>query len=120
IAEATLTRFRATEQLHAARLARHSVLAPITGVVSERAVEAGQWVEPGDAVLTLVDTDALLIDFQAPQQALARLDESSRLLIEGASGEDPHPAEIASWLPVTDARSRTFLLRARPPTGMRL
>lgn len=113
IAEAALARVRATEQLQAARLRRHAVHAPIGGVVSARAVETGQWVEPGTAVFTLVDTDDLLIDFQVPQEALARLDDTAQLLLQTPAG--PRQAGIASWLPVADDRARTFLLRARPP-----
>lgn len=115
IAEAALARYRAAEQLEAARLQRHRIVAPISGIVSERAVETGQWVEPGVPVFTLVNPDALLIDFQVPQQAMATLDDASELILEGPDGTSGKAAEIASWLPVTDPSARTFLLRAKPP-----
>ena len=116
IAEAALVRARAAERLQAARLRRHALHAPFDAVVSARAADAGQWVEPGDAVFTLVDTADLLVDFQVPQQAFALLGADTTLAIE-VPGAGRQSAAIETWLPVTDAQARTFLLRALPPDG---
>ncbi|KKN91658.1 hypothetical protein LCGC14_0215400 [marine sediment metagenome] len=117
-AEAALARATAVQQLQRARVDRHSIEAPIGGIVSARSVEVGQWVEPGVPVLTLVDTDALRLDFQVPQRALATLNAASTLSIDSLSDTISALADIAVWLPVTDDRSRTFLLRAKPPENL--
>tara|TARA_R110002049_G_scaffold72496_9_gene187688 strand:- start:649 stop:1725 length:1077 start_codon:yes stop_codon:yes gene_type:complete len=119
ISGSALARARAEEALQAARLRRHELHAPFDAIVAARRVDAGQWVQPGDAVFTLVDVDDLLLDFQVPQHALHLLGDSARLLVDRPDGE-PVPAEIATWLPVADARARTFLLRARPPEAGRM
>lgn len=119
IAEAALARVKASERLQQAMVRRHALYAPFDGIVSARSVDAGQWVEPGDAVFTLVDTEHLLLDFQVPQHALALLDPNARLTIQLPS-LGTRPAPISTWLPVTDPLARTFLLRAEAPEGARL
>lgn len=119
IAEAAAGRARAAERLQAARLSRHDLLAPFDAVVSARAADVGQWVEPGDPVFTLVDTTDLLFDFQVPQQAFHLLGPETTLSVE-VPGAGRRAATVEIWLPVTDAQARTFLLRAQPPQGARL
>ncbi|SDR69950.1 RND family efflux transporter, MFP subunit [Halopseudomonas xinjiangensis] len=120
IAEAMLQRTRASESLAAARVARHRITAPIDGVVSSRSIDVGQWVDPGTAVFSVVDTDELWLDFQAPQAAYPLLDESTSLRVQGYASQPAHEASIATWLPVTDSQARTFLLRARAPDTLSL
>lgn len=119
VAEAVLARTRATEQFQAARIARHTLSAPFAGVVAARHVDIGEWVAPGTAAFALIDTDALRIDFQVPQRAAVLLDKDSTLALESRDGTS-RTLEIATWLPVTDERARTFLLRAKPPAGSQL
>ncbi len=120
IAEAMLQRARASESLAAARVVRHRITAPIDGVVSSRSVDVGQWVDPGTAVFSLVDTDELWLDFQTPQAAYPLLDESAVLNVQGYVNESVHQAPIVTWLPVTDSQARTFLLRAQAPESLGL
>lgn len=119
IAEAAVGRARAAERLQAARLRRHVLEAPFDAIVSARAADVGQWVEPGDTAFTLVDTVDLLVDFQVPQQAYHLLGADTTLLV-GTRGAARHPAPVETWLPFTDAQARTFLLRARPPQHAQL
>ncbi|MDO9597482.1 MAG: efflux RND transporter periplasmic adaptor subunit [Azoarcus sp.] len=119
IAEAALGRTRAAERLQAARLRRHALHAPFDAIVSARAADVGQWLEPGDSVFTLVDTADLLLNFQVPQQAFRLLGPNAVLSVD-LPGTGKRPAAISTWLPVTDVQARTFLLRARPPADSKL
>lgn len=119
IAEAAVGRAHAAERLQAARLRRHALYAPFDGIISARLADAGQWVEPGDAAFTLVDTTNLLIDFQVPQQAFPLLGPETTLWVD-LPGVGKQPAAVETWLPIADVQARTFLLRARPPEGARL
>lgn len=119
IAEAALGRTRAAERLQAARLRRHALHAPFDAIVSARAADVGQWLEPGDAVFTLVDTADLLLDFQVPQQAFHLLGPKAALFVD-IPDAGKRPADITIWLPLTDVQARTFLLRARPPADAHL
>jgi membrane fusion protein, multidrug efflux system len=117
-AEASVARLQAAEAHRQVVLRRHRVEAPFDGVVSDRSSELGEWVTPGDALLMLVDTDHLRLDFQVPQEAYRRIGEGSELLIDGAGPEgDTMTAEIDALVPVGESQSRTFLLRAIAPDG---
>jgi RND family efflux transporter MFP subunit len=102
-------------------LDRHNVRAPFSGVISQRAVDLGEWVVPGDELMTLVDTTNLRLDFPVPQSYYDRLSDQSRLLVQpGVSDRPAVEAEIVARVPVTDAQARTFLLRAKGPDSLTL
>jgi len=110
---AALARLDAEQKRQAARLRRHEVVAPFAGVISRRLTEAGEWVEPGTAVLELIATEGLRIDFRVPQQYFPRIDADTRLdVILGAASERRLEARIGAIVPVNDPSARTFLLRA--------
>ncbi|UAW99951.1 efflux RND transporter periplasmic adaptor subunit [Halopseudomonas nanhaiensis] len=115
MAEAALKRAQASQSLAAARVARHEIVAPINGVVSDRSVDVGQWVDPGTAVFAVVDTENVWLDFQVPQAAFPLLDEQASLRVQGYPNRPRLDADIVTWLPVTNSQARTFLLRARAP-----
>lgn len=118
IAEATLKRAQASQSLAAARLARHEIAAPIDGVVSDRSVDVGQWVDPGTAVFAVIDTEHVWLDFQVPQAAFPLLDEQAVLRVQGYPGDPRLDADIVTWLPVSNSQARTFLLRAQAPDDL--
>jgi membrane fusion protein, multidrug efflux system len=120
VARASVARLQARLGRLQVDLNRHSVRAPFSGVVSQRSVDLGEWVVPGDELMMLVDTDNLRLDFAVPQSVYNRISDQSRLLIQSAGDQDPVEAEIAVWVPVTDARARTFLLRAEAPASKTL
>lgn len=116
--EAALARLEAARQQVEVRAGHHRVTAPFDGVVSQRSRELGEWVTPGDQLLTLVDTDNLRLDFQVPQTFFKRIDDNSRLLVQ--DGAELSQAAIDVLVPVNDPQSRTFLLRAKKPDTLKL
>ncbi|SNC60951.1 RND family efflux transporter, MFP subunit [Marinobacter sp. es.048] len=116
--EATLARLEAARQQVEVMAGRHRVTAPFDGVVSERFRDLGEWVTPGDRLLTLVDTENLRLDFQVPQAFFKRIDDNSRLLVQ--DGQALNRAAVDVLVPVNDPRSRTFLLRAIKPESVKL
>jgi RND family efflux transporter MFP subunit len=115
LAEATAVQVSAevAERELQEQLQRHRLLAPFDGVITERSTEAGEWVSRTDAVLQLVDLDAIRLDVQAPQERFAELRSDTRVFIE----PDMQPgsaiaARIQARVPVTSStRARTFLVR---------
>ena len=101
-----------------AALERHRVTSPFDGVISQRSRDIGEWVTPGDQLLTLVDTGNLRLDFRVPQDFYARVDDNTRLLVH--AGGDRVPANIDLLVPVNDPQARTFLLRGVKPEPVRL
>jgi RND family efflux transporter MFP subunit len=115
---AALARLEATRRQVAVNLERHRVTAPFDGVISQRSRDIGEWVTPGDQLLTLVDTGNLRLDFRVPQDFYARVDDNTRLLVH--AGGDRVPANIDLLVPVNDPQARTFLLRGVKPEPVRL
>jgi RND family efflux transporter MFP subunit len=54
-------------------LAERSLLAPFDGVAGLPEVETGAWVEEGEAIASLDDRSALLVEIDLPEAALGRL-----------------------------------------------
>lgn len=117
IAAAAAARLEAEARQQRALLRRHAVQAPFAGVISEKLVEVGEWVAPGDAVLALVDTDALRIDFPVPQEYAGRLDDQVNVLLGAGDGVR---AEVIASVPVNDPTARTFLMRTAVPQELAL
>lgn len=110
---AELARYRAQEARETARLKRHSLKAPFTGIISRKLVEQGEWIQPGEVVAELVTLDGLRIDFQVPQSVYPKLGKNSNLKIKlNAMPGAIYEGSIEAIIPVTDPVSRTFLVRA--------
>ncbi len=119
--EAALARLSAEERRRQVVLDRHRIEAPFDGVVSNRISDLGEWVTPGDELLTLVDTTNLRLDFRVPQNYYQRIgDDSELFLTMSGMGQQRVPASIESLVPVNDPQARTFLMRATGPEKLNL
>jgi membrane fusion protein, multidrug efflux system len=70
---ADLRNRRALAQAQAALLAKKTLVAPFAGRVGITTVNPGQYLNPGDKVVTLQAIDNLYVDFHVPQQEYPRL-----------------------------------------------
>ena len=114
IASAELQRTVAEQQLQQVRLAKHQLRAPFPGVISQKYVERGEWVQTGDPIVTLVANHDLRIDFQVPQTAYPKVSQSSEVRVRlDAMPENMLQGNILSIVPVSDTDARTFLLRVK-------
>lgn len=115
VARAELTAAEAEAARLIERIERHTIRAPFAGAVTARLVEAGEWVEPGTAVVQLVATDRLFVDVPVPEQYFPRVGPDTDAVLEiRALGREDVPAAIAAKVPMTDPVARTFLLRLEP------
>ena len=57
----------------AAIVKKKTIVAPFSGRLGISAVNPGQYLNPGDKVVTLQQLDPIYVDFYVPQQALVRL-----------------------------------------------
>jgi RND family efflux transporter MFP subunit len=115
---AMLKQKQAEEQRQRARVERHTLRAPFSGVISERQTEAGEWIEPGSPVLTLVAVDDLRIEFRVPQEFYSRINTQSALSVTlDALPGRVFDGTIEAVVPVSDASSRTFLIHVKVDAG---
>jgi RND family efflux transporter MFP subunit len=112
IDEAALEQLQAEQRRHAALLERHNLVAPFSGVVSDKLTEAGEWVQTGTPVFELIATDQLRMVFQVSQEYYPRIDEDNALQVElDAVPNQRFAGRISAVVPVSDRNARTFTLR---------
>jgi RND family efflux transporter MFP subunit len=114
----TLKQKNAEEHRQRARVERHTLRAPFSGVISERLTEAGEWIEPGRPVVTLVAIDDLRIEFRVPQEFFPRINSQSAISVTlDAMPDREFDGTIDAVVPVSDVSSRTFLIHVRIDAG---
>jgi len=112
--DADLQRAEAEAGYRKGLLDRHQVRAPFPGVVSAKQTELGEWVEPGQSVLTLVATQELRMDFPVAEDYLADVTLATPVTYTlGDNAADARPGVVTTVVPVTEPGARTFLLRVR-------
>ena len=115
---AMLKQKQAELQRQQARVERHTLRAPFSGLISERLTEAGEWIEPGKPVLTLVAIDNLRIEFRVPQEFYSGINPQSTLSVTlDALPELEFDGTIDAVVPVSDPSSRTFLIHVKVDSG---
>ena len=78
---ATIERARATEEEAALQLSYTRVVAPVSGQVTQRTVESGQYVSPGQLLMTLVPLDRVYITANFKETQLAPVRPGQRATI---------------------------------------
>jgi len=94
-------------------IAKKRIRAPFDGVVGIRRVDLGQFVDPGEPLVTLQDLAPLYADFTLPQEDLAQVTEgmSVALTVDTYPGET-FTGEITAIDPQVAEDTRNFSVRA--------
>ncbi len=102
-------RLKAAEAEARAELGRHRVRAPFNGVVADRTVDPGDWVDPGDEVIELVDDEGVEVLVAAPPDLAPYLQSGQKALFRynGLSVG----ATIVGVVRALDDASRTIRVR---------
>ena len=110
---ATLKSARAQVAEQKALVAKKLVRAPFAGRLGIRAVDLGQYVNPGTKLVTLQALDPVYVDFFAPQKSLGRvaLKQKAVLKTDAFPGQE-FPGEISSIDPKVDPATRNVQVRA--------
>lgn len=97
-----------------AQVARRTVRAPVSGVVTRLHKQRGEFVAPNNPeILTLVELDLVVATFTAPSQVAARLRNGQSIQVHFPATGRQTSAEIVHVSPVTDAESGTVRVKAR-------
>ena len=109
---AALRRAEAEAGYRAALLQRHRVTAPFDGVISAKMTEIGEWVTPGQAVLEVVATHALRLEFPIAEHQRNAVTIGAPLSYQLGDGTQSGTATVTTLVPVANPGARTFTLHA--------
>jgi membrane fusion protein (multidrug efflux system) len=111
-------RLRFEEAKHAKARASYAldktaIVAPFSGIVTERNVQLGETVTPGKHVSTVADFDPLVVRFHVPESEAGPVEIGQPVTIEiPSASSDLLDAEIALISPVIDQGTGTVKLTA--------
>lgn len=107
------------------RLSKTEIRAPFAGVAGLRKVSPGEYVNIGDALVDVVATDTLKLDFSLPEVYLGRFREGQKVAITIDARRDLQDSrpnvftegEVYAVAPQVDLSTRSVTLRARVPNA---
>jgi membrane fusion protein (multidrug efflux system) len=115
-ADADLKSKQAQVDRQAAVLNKKTIRAPFSGRIGINAVDPGQYLNPGDEIVTLQSVDTVYVDFLVPQQDLARVALDQQVNV--AADTYPHrqfEGRISAINPKVDPQSRNIKIEATVP-----
>ncbi len=97
-------------------VANTNLVAPFDAVLQEREVEIGDYVNSGDRVAQLVDTDPIIVVGEVGERQIHELDVGSSGLARLGTGQ-PLEGRIRYVAPVAEESTRTFRVELAVPNG---
>lgn len=94
-------------------LAKKRIYAPFSGKLGIRQVDLGEYVAPGDNIVTLLSLDRLYLDFTLPESNFNDLivDQPLRFQVRSYPQRD-FSARVETWNPQLDVNTRNVSIRA--------
>jgi len=94
-------------------LAKKQIYAPFTGKLGIRQVDLGEYIAPGDTIVTLLSLDRLYLDFTLPESNFIDLiiDQLIEFRVH-AYPDQAFSAKVETWNPQLDANTRNITIRA--------
>lgn len=106
----------AARRLYEQRVRDMTITAPFAGVVGPRRVSRGQYVDPGQSLVTLVDNAQVKVSYRIPERELARFKLGQEVQISiGAYPDQAFQGVVDLINPVIDEATRTAQIRAVAP-----
>ena len=115
-AAARIQQYRVKLQSSARDLEDAVIKAPFAGVVSQRHVSAGAYIEIGDPVITLIDDHQLEVEAEVPSERISGLVPGTTVSIRLDDGSR-HEAEVRAVVPEENPLTRTRAVRLMPRFG---
>ena len=93
---------------------KKSITAPFDGVLGIRQIDLGQYVNPGEPIVTLTDLSELFVNFTLPEQTLSDVKVGQEVaLIVDAYPKTIFKAEINAIEPQVGEETRTVKIQAK-------
>ncbi len=114
---AVLAQRRSELALARQRLDDSVLRAPFDGGVAERHVAVGQYVSPGQPLVTLVRVDPLRLRVEVPERESARVRSGQDVRVRIEGDETVHLGRVARISAALDEQSRTLTVEAALPNA---
>lgn len=115
-AAAELRRAAAAVALAKANLEKTLIIAPFNGVVGIRQISIGDYLSPGQNIVSLQGLSTMRVDFSVPETVLGRVSVGQEIdLTMPAYEGEIFKGKVAAIDPLVDAVSRSVSLRAEVP-----
>ena len=92
------------------------ILAPYSGIVTERHVELGEIANPGEPVMSGLSLDELRVIVDVPQSVIPTIRAGGKALVYLPDGNPVETGDITVF-PYADPESNTFSVRVNLPEG---
>lgn len=104
---------RAQAESQRALIAQKRIRAPFDGELGIRRVNLGQYVAPGDPIVSLQSLDPIFLDFTLPEQELGQVREGMlvRARVDSLEGRE-FEGTVTAIEPAVDAATRNFRVQA--------
>ncbi|NZA25550.1 efflux RND transporter periplasmic adaptor subunit [Luteimonas sp. SJ-92] len=104
---------RAQADAQRALIAQKRVRAPFDGVLGIRRINLGQYVAPGDPIVSLQSLDPIYLDFTLPEQHLPRVREGTTIRARvDAAADRTFEGTVTAIEPRVDPATRNFTVQA--------
>jgi len=111
---------RALVAQQAALIAKKTIRAPFSGKLGITAVNPGQYLNPGDKIVTLQTIDPIYVDFYLPQKRLGGLSVGQVVNVSTDGFPDlAFPGKITAISPKVDSATRNVQIEATFPNAKR-
>ncbi|KAF1711723.1 efflux RND transporter periplasmic adaptor subunit [Pseudoxanthomonas sacheonensis] len=99
-----------------ALIAQKTIRAPFSGVLGLRKVNLGQYVNPGDPIVSIQSLDPIFLDFSLPEQRMGQVLEGTliRATVDALPGQ-AFEGKVTAIEPLVDTNTRNFKVQATLP-----
>jgi RND family efflux transporter MFP subunit len=87
------------------------IIAPISGIVTAKAVDVGMTVFPGTPLLTVEEEGKYRLEAAAPESLLGKIKTGETVTVAMEGGGGAIQGKIAEVVPTSDPSSRTFVVK---------
>lgn len=101
-------------RLTEAQLAKTVIRAPFSGMLGLHRISVGEYLQPGEAIVTLDDLDPIKVDFRVPEVFAHQLRTGQKIemRVDAVPGR-AFPGQVYAIDPQIDINGRSVLLRAK-------
>ncbi|MEJ2197163.1 MAG: efflux RND transporter periplasmic adaptor subunit [Desulfuromonadales bacterium] len=104
----------ASLRLNEAQLAKTVIKAPFSGMLGLRRVSIGEYLQPGETIVTLDDIDPIKVDFRVPEVFAhqLRVGQAIRMNVDAVPGRT-FTGKVFAIDPQIDVNGRSVMMRAK-------